>query len=178
MQLTNLIQLSDFLELSDEIHQSVKETLDKLDDSATAAARKGEMLKQQNNPSPSIRLNMLKLAQYLDSVKEAMINEGYGFRITSGYRAPLLNAAVGGKANSAHTTGLAVDISFSGKEHATALIDYLIQVGFKRIGLGSTFIHADLATNLPTPACWLYSNRYKTPTWLQAMEKPIEARLK
>lgn len=178
MQLTKNFQISDFLQLSDEILKSTQETLDKLDDSATAAARKGEMLKQQNNPPPNIRLNMLKLAQALDSTKEAMINQGYGFRITSGYRCKLLNDAVGGKPNSAHTKGLAADIAWTSKEHAIALIDCLIESGFKRIGLGSSFIHADLSTTLPSPACWLYSNKYKTPLWLQAMKHPIEKRLK
>jgi uncharacterized protein YcbK (DUF882 family) len=95
---------------------------------------------------------------------------------TSGYRCLKLNKAVGGVANSAHTTGSAVDIEFHSEAQAKKLIEALIKAGFKRIGLGWSFIHVDIDHTKPHPAVWLYGS--KTPTWLAAMEKSIEARIK
>lgn len=52
--------------------------------------------------------NVYLLAVYLESVR---IRYGKPIRITSGYRSPTLNKAVGGVNNSKHLYGLAVDIS-------------------------------------------------------------------
>lgn len=133
---------------------------------------------EQFNPPPAVLANMQKLATKLDPVVHKLQAGGFGFDISSGYRCPRLNTAVGGKKNSAHVRGLAADIRFQSPAHAKAIIDALIEAGFKRIGLGSSFIHADIDNSLPTPACWLYSAKFKTPAWLAAWEKEIEARLK
>lgn len=52
--------------------------------------------------------NLFYLAVYLDSVRSRL---GKPIRLTSGYRSPTLNKAVGGVNNSKHLLGLAVDIS-------------------------------------------------------------------
>lgn len=52
--------------------------------------------------------NIYLLAVYLESVR---VRYGKPIRITSGYRSPTLNKAVGGVNNSKHLRGLAVDIS-------------------------------------------------------------------
>jgi len=60
-----------------------------------------------NTPSWEIVANLARLASFLDNLREAW---GSGIRVTSGYRCPQLNAAVGGVSNSAHQYGNAADI--------------------------------------------------------------------
>ena len=52
--------------------------------------------------------NILNLALFLDEMREAW---GSGIRVSSGFRCPQLNAAVGGVQGSAHHYGNAADIS-------------------------------------------------------------------
>lgn len=63
--------------------------------------------KIDNTPSWEIVANLSRLASFLDNLREAW---GSGIRVTSGYRCPQLNAAVGGVPGSAHQYGNAADI--------------------------------------------------------------------
>ena len=63
--------------------------------------------KIDNSPSFEIVRNLEGLAEFLDQLREAW---GSGIRVSSGYRCPSLNSAVGGVTNSAHQYGNAVDI--------------------------------------------------------------------
>lgn len=127
---------------------------------------------EQFNPPQFVLDNIDALAQQLQVARDYF---GEPMVFSSGYRCLKLNKAVGGVANSAHTSGMAVDIEFTSEAHAKKLIEALIKAGFKRIGLGWSFIHVDIDMSKPHPACWLYGS--KTPQWLAAMEKQIEARL-
>lgn len=145
-------------------------TLSEFTASPTATA-KG--ITEQFNPPQQVLNNIALLAARLQVAREL---SGFSFNITSGYRCPRLNKAVGGVKDSAHLTGMAVDIKFNDQAHADKLIDSLIKAGFKRIGLGGNFIHVDIDNAKPSPVCWLYGS--KTPGWLAAKEQSIEARLK
>ena len=81
---------------------------------------------------------------------------GVPFVITSDYRTPELNEAVGGSENSAHLRGRAVDIRCSNSTVRYIIYDGLRTAGFRRIGLGKTFIHADIDDTLPQGVMWLY----------------------
>lgn len=61
----------------------------------------------ENLPSFEIIFNLNRLAEFLDEMRDAW---GSGIRVTSGFRCPQLNTAVGGVSNSAHQFGNAVDI--------------------------------------------------------------------
>ena len=63
--------------------------------------------KIDNTPSWEIVANLARLASFLDNLREAW---GSGIRVSSGYRCPALNAAVGGVSGSAHQFGNAADI--------------------------------------------------------------------
>ena len=60
-----------------------------------------------NDPPPEVVENLYLLATALEDVRERL---GAPIVISSGYRSPALNAAVGGAANSAHVQGCAADI--------------------------------------------------------------------
>lgn len=60
-----------------------------------------------NTPSFEVVDNLNKLADYLDVIREKV---GKPILISSGYRCPVLNKAVGGVANSQHIKGLAADL--------------------------------------------------------------------
>lgn len=79
-------------------------TLDELVASQTAS-RKGI----DNTPSPAILKNLLRLATVLEDVRLTL--DGAPLIISSGYRSPALNKAVGGSKSSAHMEGLAVDFT-------------------------------------------------------------------
>lgn len=152
MQLTKNFNLSEFLKSNTATRLNITE---------------------QFNPPQFVIDNIDNLAQQLQIARDYF---GEPMVFSSGYRCLKLNKAVGGVANSAHTSGSAVDIEFYSEAHAKKLIEALIKAGFKRIGLGWSFIHVDIDHTKPTPACWLYGS--KTPSWLAAMEKQIEQRIK
>lgn len=78
------------------------------------------------------------------------------FIINSGIRTKQRNAEVGGVDGSAHTTGRAVDIKCETGRARFLFIRALMDAGFLRIGIGSTFIHVDTDPNKPQEVIWLY----------------------
>lgn len=60
-----------------------------------------------NTPSFEVVDNLNKLADYLDNIREKV---GKPILISSGFRCPVLNKAVGGVSNSQHQKGLAADL--------------------------------------------------------------------
>lgn len=87
-------------------------TLQELVQSPTA-----EKLKINNQPNAMIRVHLTELLGMLEAIRIEWdiycTQHGLGtpaIRVTSGYRSPALNAAVGGVRNSAHTLGYAADL--------------------------------------------------------------------
>src|SRR5262245_38153427 len=63
-------------------------------------------LRIDNTPDAAVLANLRRLAHLLEDVRELL---GRPLVITSGFRAPKLNRAVGGSATSVHVIGLAAD---------------------------------------------------------------------
>lgn len=61
----------------------------------------------ENLPSFEIVENLKELAAFLDDMREAW---GSGINVSSGFRCPKLNEAVGGQPTSLHKKGLAADL--------------------------------------------------------------------
>lgn len=61
-----------------------------------------------NYPDPDALANLRRLSQTLEQVRSLL---GYPIRINSAYRSDEVNRRVGGTPDSAHTLGLAADIS-------------------------------------------------------------------
>jgi zinc D-Ala-D-Ala carboxypeptidase len=79
------------------------------------------------------------------------------FAINSGYRCPAHNAAVSSTGeNGPHTSGRAVDIRATDSATRYKIIQALLEVGFTRIGVAKTFIHADDDPTKPAGVCWFY----------------------
>lgn len=78
-------------------------TLDELTDSQVAA-RTG----LDNRPPADARANLVRLATTLEHVRAIL---GCPVIISSGYRCPALNTAIGGSTTSAHLRGLAADFT-------------------------------------------------------------------
>ena len=92
---------------------------------------------------------------------EARHRLGRVMRITSGFRTPERNKAVGGASQSSHLTGYAVDIYAPTAEDKADLLRILYKVGFRRFGIMATGIHVD---NDPdkADAVWSYKNTQPT----------------
>ena len=78
------------------------------------------------------------------------------FTITSSWRSEEKNKAINGAKNSAHLRGYAIDIACESSIDRFIILDALICVGFRRIGIAKTFIHADSDPNLSEGVTWLY----------------------
>lgn len=61
-----------------------------------------------NNPSPIVLGNLKETAQRLEEVRKLL---GQPINVSSGYRSPTLNRAIGGSSSSAHCLGFAVDFT-------------------------------------------------------------------
>ena len=78
------------------------------------------------------------------------------FVINSGYRCEAHNERVGGKKESAHTIGWAVDIRVRNSRERYLVVMGLTRAGFHRIGIADTFVHADLDPDKPKQVIWNY----------------------
>lgn len=96
-----------------------------------------------------------KLVNMLQQVRDII---GKPIRITSGCRCIKHNRNVGGTANSAHITGMAVDIATPTGTERYEIINSLMAAGFKRIGINfeQRFIHADIDDSKPHPTIFSY----------------------
>ena len=74
--------------------------------------------------------------------------------ITSGYRSPTENEAVGGVRDSAHESGLAVDLKNIDGNACFQIVKALLGVGFKRIGVYNYHIHTDIDESKPQSVIW------------------------
>lgn len=81
---------------------------------------------------------------------------GYKLYYNSGYRCEECNAAAGGKPNSAHLLGRAVDIRVANSAERYHLMLCALRLNFTRIGIGPNFVHLDVDLDLPQHVVWLY----------------------
>lgn len=72
---------------------------------------KARELGDANTPTAAHRRNLQRLAEGLEAARAIL---GRSMHVTSGYRNPRVNAAVGGVRNSAHALGLAADFMTPG----------------------------------------------------------------
>jgi len=93
---------------------------------------------------------------FLAKLDEARELAGIPFIINSAYRSPGHNAKIGGKPNSSHLRGLAVDIKATDSRTRFTVLNALISVGFNRIGIADTFIHVDLDCEKSDRVIWTY----------------------
>ena len=89
---------------------------------------------------------------------DAMRTEcAFPFRITSGYRTPAYNATLKDSVtDSAHTLGLAVDISCTDSTKRSKMIRSAFNNGITRIGISETFLHFDIDPKKPQNVVWIY----------------------
>ena len=77
------------------------------------------------------------------------------FNITSAYRSKEHPLSIKNPSSS-HIKGLAVDISTPNSRIRFKVLEALIKVGFKRIGVGHNFIHVDDDKDKSTEVMWDY----------------------
>lgn len=84
-------------------------------------------LKIDNSMPPSARENMQCLIEkVLDPLREAW---GCPITVSSGYRCPALNKAVGGAASSHHLRGMAADITTGNRANNRRLFQLVVDLG-------------------------------------------------
>ena len=93
---------------------------------------------------------------FLNMIDIAREEAGVPFKITSGYRCPEHNKAVGGVSDSAHVGGYAADIACSSGSARYKIIAALLKVGFNRVGVSKNFIHVDCDPGKPSQVIWTY----------------------
>jgi uncharacterized protein YcbK (DUF882 family) len=82
-----------------------------------------------------------KLLAYLEAVRERY---GHPMPVTSGYRCPRHNAAVGGVATSPHLLGLAADVRVANGALRRRLVEAAIMSDTPGIGIYERHVHLDL----------------------------------
>ena len=108
--------------------------------------------------SPDIIGSGLKMNNVLiEKLQEMRDIFGKPIRIKSGYRSVIHNKKVGGKTNSEHLQGNAVDIRIKNSNERYVLLGLALIVGFSRIGVGRDFLHLDISSTKPKEVVWLYN---------------------
>jgi len=99
----------------------------------------------------------MKFLKKLDEARHKVDGEMV-FKINSGYRTQEHNLYVGGRYGSSHNDGLEADIEFHGSRDRYLLLNALMSVGINRIGIGNTFMHADLDVTKDDNVIWTYKH--------------------
>lgn len=111
--------------------------------------------KEFNRCSPSCSLqDMHQFTMLL--LDRARDKAGIPFVLNSAYRSPEYDKSKGRSGTGAHTKGYAVDIRCNDSQNRFKIINGLLAAGFKRIGIGKTYIHADNDPDLAQNVIWHY----------------------
>ena len=98
--------------------------------------------------------------QLLDMLDNARTWAGVAFVINSGCRCQKHNREVGGEPDSAHMAGMAADIRVNNSWYRFKVLDALLRMGFKRIGIGEGFVHVDIDPDKTAEIIYLDSDRH------------------
>lgn len=91
--------------------------------------------------------------RHLDECREFA---GIPFVINSAYRSVEYEKKKGRTGTSQHCKGLAVDLRCRTNAERFRLVNSLTYCGFRRIGIGSNFIHVDDGYPNSEPIIWIY----------------------
>jgi len=94
-------------------------------------------------------------SDFLAMLDNARDIAGIPFKINSGMRTIAHNRSIGSKNTSSHIKGCAADIHCNNSVDRSKIVAALIQAGFRRVGIGKTFVHCDSDNEKPN-ALWLY----------------------
>jgi len=95
-------------------------------------------------------------AIFLWKLQQTRTEAMFPFIIRSGTRCQKHNADVGGKLVSDHLSGQGADIEVKNSQQRFKLIEKAIECGFRRIGVGKTFVHLGDNPNNPQLVMWVY----------------------
>jgi len=116
-------------------------TLDELTRSDTAKAKKID-----NTPNDEILDNLYTLAGGLERIRSVL---GGPIKVSSGYRSPKLNTAVGGSRTSSHTKGLAADFVCPAYGNAYDVARFLVSkkdfIAYDKLIYERTWVHVQFA---------------------------------
>ena len=104
-------------------------------------------------PSCSLQDMNWQLMSKLDLARELA---GIPFVINSAFRSEEWERSHGRNATSSHCKGLAVDIRCRTYSNRWKVLNALLKAGFTRIGIGKTYIHADIDTTKSQCVIWDY----------------------
>lgn len=101
-----------------------------------------EFASRDGAPSPYGPMNVRQ--ELVDFLNQLRLRFGKPLVVTSGYRSPEHNKAVGGVANSYHTQGLAADIRPEDQKNLPALWELCRRLNVTGgVGIYDTFVHVD-----------------------------------
>lgn len=113
-------------------------TLQEFTDSQIATRRRLD-----NTPAPRVIDNLKRVAEVLEQVRSLVKRP---IVISSGYRSPALNVAVGGARKSAHVNGLAADINAMGvSAKDLAQMIAVSEIEFDQLIHEGTWVHIGLS---------------------------------
>ena len=92
--------------------------------------------------------------EFTKLLDNARSRAGVPFVINSGVRCSKHNLAIGGSPTSSHKLGLAADIRAEDSMTRFKIVEALLKVGIKRIGIYPTFVHADVDYEKPQCMMW------------------------
>ena len=134
-------------------------TLEEMTDSQTAARKGIPNVPPLGSPE---RANLQRTAEVMEEVRKLL--GGHPILVSSGYRSPPVNAAVGGSKSSAHMSGLACDFSCPGFG-TPRMICHRLNLHMKELGVDqliheySTWVHLGLSTGAPRHQALTIDNR-------------------
>ena len=101
-----------------------------------------EFASRDGAPSPFGPMNVKQ--ELVDFLNQLRLRFGKALVVTSGYRSPEHNKAVGGVVNSYHTQGLAADIRPEDQKDLPALWELCRRLNVTGgVGIYDTFVHVD-----------------------------------
>jgi len=93
---------------------------------------------------------------FLWKLQQCRTEANVKFIVTSGSRCERYNKDIGGRDNSEHLYGEAADIFTPSSHIRFKILAAAFCVGFKRIGIGPTYIHLGNKTSHPQQVAWGY----------------------